>query len=540
MEIWLNPLIDIAQRGHNFLRTTIPKPGVANSLRNQCYEQPYDHQLKPMNGGDQQQQPGISTIAGELETQLGTSSDGKTTTTTTSVVARQNTADSTGADDDGGVCDFEGGGSGGGKISEWQAGWNVTNAIQGMSLVSLPYSVLHGGYWGILALIGTAYICCHTGKILVDCLYARDEKTGKIVRVRDSYSEIAQVCFGPKYGGKIIYTAQVIELLMTCILYVVLCGDLMIGTFPDGYLDMRSWMMLCTITLIPCAFLKDLNAVSLTSYWCTMIHFVINAAIFAYCFSQIGDWYFDKVTFTFDPTTFPVCLGIVVFSYTSQIFLPSLEGNMKEPGKFDDMLDWSHIAAAICKTLFAYVGFVTFGDATQEVITNNLPTRGFKALINLTLVVKALLSYPLPYFAAAHLLEGSFFKRRPTQAHPEGVGPQPFSSMWTRDGEYRVWAIGLRVSLVMLTMFAAISIPHFALLLGFIGSFTGTMLSFVWPCYFHMRLHWAELETQTITYNVTIIFLGFFFCISGMYSSFIGLLEVGMVETMTGGVVTET
>lgn len=26
------------------------------------------------------------------------------------------------------------------KISEWQAGWNVTNAIQGMFIVSLPYA----------------------------------------------------------------------------------------------------------------------------------------------------------------------------------------------------------------------------------------------------------------------------------------------------------------------------------------------------------------------------------------------------------------
>lgn len=529
MEVWLNPLINIAQRGQQFLSTTIPKPGVANSLRNQCYEQPYDHQLKPMNNesGEQQQ---ISTVEREVETHLGARNITKQTT------LRQDTADL--GDDD--LCDFEGGGGSGHKIDEWQAGWNVTNAIQGMSLVSLPYAVLHGGYWGIFSLIGTAYICCHTGKILVDCLYERDEKSGKIVRVRDSYAEIAQVCFGPKYGGKIIYTAQVIELIMTCILYVVLCGDLMIGTFPDGILDMRSWMMLCSIALIPCAFLKNLKSVSVLSLWCTIIHFVINAAIFAYCFLQIGDWYFDKVTFSLDTTTFPVCLGIVVFSYTSQIFLPSLEGNMKEPAKFDDMLDWSHIAAVICKTLFAYVGFVTFGDATQEVITNNLPTRGFKALVNLTLVLKALLSYPLPYFAAAHLLEGSFFKRRPTQNHPEGVGPQPFTSMWTRDGEYRVWAIGLRVTLVMLTMFAAISIPHFALLLGFIGSFTGTMLSFVWPCYFHMRLHWTELDTQTLVWNITIIILGIFFCASGMYSSFIGLLEVGMVETMTAGVVTET
>uniref|UniRef100_A0A6G1S665 Vesicular inhibitory amino acid transporter n=1 Tax=Aceria tosichella TaxID=561515 RepID=A0A6G1S665_9ACAR len=516
MEVWLNPLLDIARQGQNILSNNIPRPGVPNSLRNQCYEEVFEHQLRSDSkaGRKTSKTAGAATISGsDVETNFGGATD--------------QGAESTNAGDADSV-DLEG--IGHCKISEWQAGWNITNAIQGMSLVSLPYAVLHGGYCGLFSLILVAYICCHTGKILVDCLYERDEKTGRIVRVRESYVEIAQVCFGQRFGGKIINAAQVIELLMTCILYVVLCGDLLIGTFPDGIIDMRAWMMLCTITLIPCALLKNLQSVSTLSLYCTIIHFVINAIIFAYCFLQISDWYWDRVSFSLDPSTFPVCLGIVVFSYTSQIFLPSLEGNMKEPAKFDDMLDWSHIAAGICKFVFAYVGFLTFGDATQEVITNNLPTRGFKALVNLTLVVKALLSYPLPYYAAAHLLEISFFKRKPTEAHPEGEGPQPFNSMWTRDGEYRVWAVALRVTLVMVTMFAAISIPHFALLLGFIGSFTGTMLSFVWPCYFHMYLRWNELDQKTIAWEIFIICLGVFFGVTGMYSSFTGLLEVGMVD----------
>lgn len=528
MEVWLTPVLEIARRGHDIVKTNFPKPGVANSLRNQCYAEVYEHQLRQSVDPKEQK---LSTVSGnKIETNFG----GNGKAPDGGEVGSPN-----GGKKDDEFCEFD---SGHGKISEWQAGWNVTNAIQGMSLVSLPYAVLHGGYYGLLSLVLVAYICCHTGKILVDCLYERDDRTGKIVRVRDSYVEIAQVCFGQKYGGKIINAAQVIELVMTCILYVVLCGDLMIGTFPDGIIDMRSWMMLCSITLIPCALLKNLQSVSTLSLYCTIIHFVINAVIFAYCFMQVGDWHWDKVTFSIDAATFPVCLGIVVFSYTSQIFLPSLEGNMQEPSKFDDMLDWSHIAAAICKFVFAYVGFLTFGDATQEVITNNLPTRGFKALVNLILVIKALLSYPLPYYAAAHLIETSFFKKRPTESNPEGEGPQPFPSMWTRDGEYRVWAVALRVSLVMVTMFAAISIPHFALLLGFIGSLTGTMLSFVWPCYFHMHLRWNELDTQTIVWEMSIICIGVFFGVTGMYSSFIGLLEAGMLEVVTdemGGTLNE-
>ena len=59
----------------------------------------------------------------------------------------------------------------------------------------------------------------------------------------------------------------------------------------------------------------------------------------------------------------------------------------------------------IAQALFGLVGFLTFADGTQEEISNNLPSQQFKATLNLILVIKALLSYPLPYFATAKIME---------------------------------------------------------------------------------------------------------------------------------------
>ena len=81
---------------------------------------------------------------------------------------------------------------------------------------------------------------------------------------------------------------------------------------------------------------------------------------------------------TIDFENFPISLGVIVFSYTSQIFLPTLEGNLIDRSKFDWMINWSHIAAAIFKSLFGYVCFLTFQNDTQQVITNNLHSSGFK------------------------------------------------------------------------------------------------------------------------------------------------------------------
>ena len=47
-------------------------------------------------------------------------------------------------------------------------------------------------------------------------------------------------------------------------------------------------------------------------------------------------------------------------------------------------------------------------EDTREEVVNNLEP-GLKTLVNLILVVKALLSYPLPYYAACELLEKELF-----------------------------------------------------------------------------------------------------------------------------------
>ena len=135
-----------------------------------------------------------------------------------------------------------------------------------MFVVSFPYTVLKGGYWAIISMVAFAYICCHTGKILVRCLY-EENLDGVPVRVRGSYMDIATAVWGPRWGGNIVTAAQLIELLMTCILYVVLCGDLMEGSFPNAAIGANGWMFLCAIVLLSCAFVRSLQSVSFLSFW---------------------------------------------------------------------------------------------------------------------------------------------------------------------------------------------------------------------------------------------------------------------------------
>lgn len=124
-----------------------------------------------------------------------------------------------------------------------------------MFIVTFPYAVYEGGYWAVFSMVFVAWICCYTGKILVECLYETDDE-GVERRVRSSYVEVAECVWGRTFGGRIVNCAQIIELLMTCILYILLCGDLMIGSFPNTPLDLPSWTMVCRYGCFQSTFLE--------------------------------------------------------------------------------------------------------------------------------------------------------------------------------------------------------------------------------------------------------------------------------------------
>ncbi|KAM3724143.1 Vesicular GABA transporter [Dirofilaria immitis] len=361
-------------------------------------------------------------------------------------------------------------------ITALQAAWNVTNAIQGMFIVGLPIAVKVGGWWTVGAIIGVAYLCYWTGILLIDCLYENGTK------VRSTYQAVAEA-YRPGMG-RYVLCAQLTELLSTCIIYIVIAGDLLQNCIPS--IDKSALMMLVTTALLGCAFLDSIRVVS------------------------------NLIPFTFDIRTMPTVIGVVVFGYTSHIFLPSLEASMEDPSKFKWMLRWSHIIAAIFKALFGLLGFLTFGEFTQKEISSSLPNQTFKVIVNLVLVVKALFSYPLPYFAAVHLLKDNLFTGTPKTL---------FTSCYGVGHSLREWALCLRIILVLMTLMMAMSVPYLIELMGLVGNITGTMLSFIWPAMFHLKLKGACVKECDRKFDKFIIGAGICLMTIGLYFSALELIQ---------------
>ncbi|XP_061330899.1 vesicular inhibitory amino acid transporter-like [Pezoporus flaviventris] len=394
-------------------------------------------------------------------------------------------------------------------ITSWEAGWNVTNAIQGIFVLGLPYALLHSGYSGLFLIILAAALCCYTGKILIACLYEENED-GQLIRVRDTNEDIANACckrLPPKLGGIVVNITQVMELIMTCILYLVVSANLLSYSFPHVPVTEKTWSVIAFVTLLPCVFIKTLKIVSKLSQLCSLVHFIIILVVMTYCLTQIHQWSWAKFRLSIEFEDFLVSVGLIIFSYTSQIFLPTLEGNMKNPGEFSCMLNWTHLFACVLKTTFALTAFLTWGEETKEIITDNLPSF-LETLVNLCLLAKALLSYPLPFFAATEIVYACISRENRSK----------YRSL--------LFSLGVRGLFLLLTLLMAMFVPHFAMLMGLTGSVTGAAMTFLLPSLFHLKLKWKKLSFLEKCADISVFTLGFLCSLAGIVCSIKRLLKV--------------
>uniref|UniRef100_A0A667Z558 Vesicular inhibitory amino acid transporter n=1 Tax=Myripristis murdjan TaxID=586833 RepID=A0A667Z558_9TELE len=388
---------------------------------------------------------------------------------------------------------------------------------QGIFVLGLPYALVQSGYLGLVLLVLSAWVCNHTGTILVACLYEEEHRYGPLsrVRVRHSYQGIAEACcrgLWPRWaglGGWMVNVAQVIELLMTCTLYLVVSTSLLSDSLSGVAAPRSVCSLISLMFLLPCLLLTDLRPVSTLSLLCSLAHLLISLLVMLYCLSRASSWSWSSLSLSADPEDFLVSVGVIIFSYTSQIFLPPLEGSMEDRGQFSTMLGWTHVAACVMKTTFSLLAVLTWGTETSEVITDNLPS-DLRPLVSLCLLAKALLSYPLPFYSAAEILQTCLLTGEAFLPYCPWIGHCRCVSRP---------ALLVRGTLLITSYLLALLVPRFSLLMGLTGSVTGAAMTLILPCLFHLRLQWGRLSVKDRVLDLGILSLGLICSVSGVICS---------------------
>ena len=204
---------------------------------------------------------------------------------------------------------------------------------------------------------------------------------------------------------------------------------------------------------------------------------------------------FSQLLFSLLVAPLHFSFGIVTFSYCAHAVFPGIEGSMREPKKFNKMMHVSFFISAAVKALFGVFAVLTFGLATEQVFTINLAGKvGFNTAATAFVATNVFFSFPLPLFVVVETFDST-------------VGPY-FPHLKKGTKYHWFWLVLTRTLLVTFALFIALVVPHFGLLMGFVGSFTGTCLSFGFPCIAHLKLRWNSLRWYHIMAEILLIVFG--------------------------------
>lgn len=382
------------------------------------------------------------------------------------------------------------------RASAFLAGWNVTNLIQGTGILGVPYAVRMGGWAAVAANAKIAFLCCYTGKLLIECLYERSRQTKMLKRVRVNYPEVGEAVW-PGWGNRIVSAVQFCEMFGGVISYLVLLGTIfsdILSKYKSLNFDIYTWSSICACIALPGFFLRRVSVIA----WISMISvFALMSSIMTiiiYSITEYKDMSIHKVP-GFDIRKFPIGFGVIVFSYTAHAVFPGVEGSMRRPEQYPMMMNVAFLLAAIVKVAFGLLPVLRFGEDTNQAITVNLKTdQAFYILANALVVTNVFTAFPIVSYI---VLETVDHKLLPYFPHLE------------RETKYHwVWILLSRPLVLSFGLFMAIIVPHFGLFMGLVGSFTGTCLCFIFPCVFHIVLKWKELRWYNIVARVYVIVFG--------------------------------
>ena len=310
-------------------------------------------------------------------------------------------------------------------------------------------------------------------------------------------------------------------------LYPIVAASVMRGLLPRLRISSGIWVLVFGLLMLPNIFFRKLYHISIMSTLTVVSAVCISVVLTLYCFTQAGTWQTYDLN-EFDLKEFVASIGVMVASYSAQMYLSIIECDMKKPKDVPLVMNAGYFAMTVLKIGVGVIAYMTFGENTHEVVTLNLPTGMILTAVNIVVVVLSLSSYTLPMFTVFEILE----KDSPWLM----TGDIELSSEKELDEETKQSYIAIRrtvvrLALVIVTLIMAVSVPHFGLVLSFIGSFTGAFLEMVFPSLFYVILKHERISTVTIVMNILIVGFSMLFMGVGIYFAGMAMVKAFKLHT---------
>ncbi|CAL4962802.1 unnamed protein product [Urochloa decumbens] len=381
---------------------------------------------------------------------------------------------------------------------------NLTNAVSGIGVLSMPYAVAQGG-WASLALFAlVGALCYYTGTLIERCMRADPDA------IR-SYPDIGEFAFGPGCR-RTIALFMYVELYLVAISFLVLEGDNLHKLFPGAAVELlgcrlegkQLFIALAAAVVLPTTWLKNLGVLAYVS----AVGLVASAALTAsLVWAGVAETGFHRSSTTLlNPSGIPTSLGLYFVCFTGHAVFPTIYSSMRNNRHFSKVLLVSSVLCSLNYGLTAVLGYMIYGDGVESQVTLNLPSGKLytKVAIVMTLV-NPLAKFALLAAPITAALEEKFKFSVP--------GPTGGSSGAAA-------RVSISTAVVVSTAVAACTVPFFGYLMSFIGSFLSVMATVIFPCLCFLKIYKAEgIRRTEIAAIIAILTIGVFVAVTGTYTS---------------------
>jgi len=381
-------------------------------------------------------------------------------------------------------------------LGMWQTSFFILGEVAGSGVLALPNALKGTGYIGIALILAFSIMAAYTGMRLGKCWTIMEERYEEYrnEEVRQPYQAMASKTYG-KWMMWFVTVAIHFTLLGGCVVYVLLISGMLGELFQDIWpVSICYWAMMVVAIMIPLSWLgtpKDFWQIALVASVTVLVACVL---IVVQCFLDIG-LVGDEVRLP-SPTlkSFSLSFGTILFAYGGATAFPTFQNDMKDRKKFSQST-----SVGFCAIVFVYLfvsccGYFIYGNEVLDNVAETISAGGLRYTAQILLIIHL--------FCAFVMVINPCFQDLEEYLHIKE--------------EFSIKRCAFRTLIVGVVLFIGETVPQFSKIQNLIGASGSTLLTFIFPVFFYMKLcntknpAWKErkISLPEMTFMVEIIVVG--------------------------------
>ncbi|XP_076305512.1 uncharacterized protein LOC143222640 [Tachypleus tridentatus] len=395
------------------------------------------------------------------------------------------------------------------NLSLFTAVMFLIGTMAGSGVLLLPHALADSGWTGVLLIV----VCCvnsgYCGLILARCWIILEERWNEYqTKVRIPYPII-----GFRASGHFMRAAVSLCLNSTLFgaatVFLLLSSELIQSLGDKLNLSFCFWILILGTILCPLMWLgtpEDFWPVAVGSLGTTTF-----ASILLFTNILMDHYNVENVVTYPTPTVKSFCFSFsaINFAIGGITTLPTIQNDMKDRSKISIAVAISYFALLVLYLPVAIAGYAGYGEQVKTNVLLSLSSGPIRTTIEIML--------------AGHFLFTFLIIINPTCQELEEMLCVPPEFGWKR--------CLLRTTVMVVVVFVAETVPHFGKILNLFGGSTLTLLTFVFPPLFYMKLsyqkhpNWPERTVPLYQkiYFFSIIMIGL---IAGAISTYSAVQEI--------------